>query len=943
MINFDSRFIRKTGLLLLAMGIFAGALLYACALSFKYQKQNFETEARNTATIVRSAMDVVDGVATSLRALQRSQSDQSQSDSYAKTVISNYSFVTGFGRFEKVSGDQLGSFSALRNSVEESAAFSVWWFDQDGNRVTKGVNAQLGAVPDVETQYYPVTLFKSQESFASSSRDSNSQGDVPAEQALLPSLSGFDLGSQDLIHSAISQARDSGKTALVKAPGFWQGSQSIFAIRTTYEGNELPGSFKERKEKIDGGYWLELDIKGLSKMDGSFEGLGLKLSLIENVSEYSLEPSGSETLYYQPPQKSGYLLVDFFTPHEWLNTFSVGDQTFTVALSRERGLTGKTLLASIVSTLLFVVLACVIVNLNNKRRKALKKQKIQSEKLYQEQHRAAVTLSSIGDAVLTVDINSTVQYSNAAAEQLLDIESGKIIGVPINSAIRLMDDQSKEFIADHNEIAYTSDTVVSSDQQLIRLDGTSMAVNLTISPLLDMSGERSGSVIVLRDISAEKELTKQLEHQVNHDPLTGLANRYQFERTMEQLFEVPRDDIDHALCFIDLDRFKQVNDTCGHAAGDQLLVELSIALRSKIRAEDMLARLGGDEFAVILNNCDRDSIDSVVNRIHRFFKSFHFEYEGRVFPVRSSIGVVPFNSMGSDLTSLLSAADSACYVAKKNGRNGVHMHSVEDAMETGVVSDELWMPRIQEALDKDKFVLHVQPIARSESQPNSVARQHEILVRMVDAAGDLIYPVEFLKPAERYELMTEIDQWVINQSLQEIANMPETTRNDVFSLNLSGASVNNPDLIPFLKKSLMLSSVNASQLCFDIDEDVVLNNLEIASKLVRSLRKMGCSVALDDFGAGVSSLSALRELPVKYLKIDGQFVTDIVHSAVDESMVRSIHCFAQSMGMETIAEKVETETAWALLNSIGIDYIQGYVVARPVPFGDYLASDKLAA
>lgn len=939
MINLDSRFLRKTGLLLLALGIFAGALLYVCALNLKYQKQNFETEARNTATIVRSAMDVVDGVATSLRALQGSRSDQAQSDSYAKTVISNYSFISGFGRFEKVSGDQLASFSALRNSIDGTTPFSVWWYDQDGNRVTNGINNHLGALPDQEVQYYPVTLLKSQESAVSS----NESTDNTVEQPVLMSLAGFDIGSQDFIRSAISQASDSGKTALVKAPEFWPGSKSMLAIRTSYRDHEVPTSFKDRREKVDGGYWLELDINGLSKIDGSFDGMGLKFSLIENVSEYSLEASGSETLYYQPPEESGYFLSDFFTPHEWLNTFSVGDQTFTVALSRERGLTGKSLLASIASTLLFLALACVIVNLNNKRRKAMKKQRIQSEKLYREQHRAAVTLSSIGDAVLTVDVDSTVQYSNSAAEKLLDISGANIIGVPINSAIRMMDEQSRELVDDPKDNAYLTDTAVSSDRQLVRLDGTSMAVNLTVSPLLDISGERSGSVIVLRDISAERELTKQLEHQVNHDSLTGLANRFQFERTMEQLFETASEDIDHALCFIDLDRFKQVNDTCGHAAGDQLLVQLSQALRSKIRSEDMLARLGGDEFAVILNSCDRESVDNVVSRIHRFFKSFHFEYEGRVFPVRSSIGVVPFSPLQADLTSVLSAADSACYVAKKNGRNGVHLHSVEDALDTEIVSEELWMPRIQEALENDLFVLHVQPIARSENQSDSVARQHEILVRMTDAEGNLIYPIEFMKPAERYELMTQIDQWVISHSLQKIAQMPETMHTDVFSLNLSAASVNDSELIHTLKRLLTLYGINASQLCFDIDEDVVLNNLEVASKLVRSLRKMGSTVALDDFGAGVSSLSALRELPVKYLKIDGQFVTDIVHSAVDESMVRSIHCFAQSMGMETIAEKVETEPARALLNSIGINYIQGYVIAHPVPLDDYLTSGRLAA
>ncbi len=940
---FDRHFIRRTGALLVALGAFAAALMYGCALSLSYQKQSFETEARNTATIVRSAMNVVDGVATSLRALQGSRSDQTQADSYAKTVISNYSFITGFGRFEKVSGDQVADFSAFRNSPDQTEPFSVWWYDNNNNRLTNGVNSQLGAVAGRDDVHYPVTHFKSQESLSAQSEASLIDTNSTAVPGGGIALTGFDIGSQDLIRSAITRARDSGKTALVKTPGFWPGGQSILAIRATYRNHDLPSSFKERRETIDGGYWLELDINGLSNLDDSFNDLGLKLSLIENVSEYALESSDVTTLYYQPPMESGYLLADLFKPYEWLNTFSVGNQTYTVAFFRDRGLTEKSLLASIVSLLLFLSIVFVIVNLNGKRRKALRKQKIQSEKLYQEQHRAAVTLSSIGDAVLTVDIDSVVQYCNLAAVKLLDTSEGRLIGVPINAAIRLMGEQTNEVIDEKENSFYLTDAVVNSDQLLARVDGTSMAVNLTVSPLRDINGGRSGGVIVLRDISAEKELTKQLEHQVNHDSLTGLANRYQFERALVELFKPAENNPKHALCFIDLDRFKQINDTCGHAAGDQLLVELSTALQGKIRAEDLLARLGGDEFAVIFNDCDGDALDSVVGRIHRFFQSFHFEYEGRVFPVRSSIGVVSFGPNGSDLTSVLSAADSACYVAKKNGRNSVHMQSVTDTLQIEEASEELWMPRIQEALEDDLFLLHVQPIAQSGNSPHAVARQHEILVRMADREGKLSYPGEFLKPAERYDLMTDVDRWVIDNAFQKIAQMPEPMRSDVFSLNLSASTVSDADFLQYLKSSLSRHGIDASQLCFDIDEDVVLNNLEIATKLIRSLCRMGCAVALDDFGAGVSSLSALRELPVKYLKIDGQFVTDIVNSAVDESMVRSIHCFAQSMGMETIAEKVETEAARALLDSIGINYIQGFVIAHPVPLDNYLTSDRLAA
>ena len=940
MTNIYSRLMRKGGLLLLALITFVCALVYACSLTLKYQRQSFETEARNTATIVRSAMNVVDGVATSLRALQGTRSDQSQSDSYARTVMGDYPFVSGFGRFEKISADQFASFSV--NKQHRAEPFSVWWYDQDGNRVTNGVNNQLGAAADQSVQYFPVTLMKSQANAGQKEAETTEQ--KGAHELINPSLMGFNLGSLDAVQSAIVQARDSGKTALVKTPNHWPGGPSILAIRATYLNQDLPTTFKDRREQIDGGYWIEFDIGGLAKMDDSFNAMGLKLNLIEEASEYSMTSLGSETIYHRVAAKTDYILADWFAPHEWLTTFTVGDQTFTVVLSRERGLTGKSLVASVLSTTLFLALAFLIVNLNNKRRRAQRFQKLQSERLYQEQHRAAVTLSSIGDGVLTIGVDQTVQYNNGAAEKLLDINKGQIIGVPVHSVIRLMDDNGDLLLTHgkNDSEFFGSDEVVSREQNLVRLDGTSMAVNLTVSPLLDISGERSGSVIVLRDVSAEKELRTRLEHQVNHDSLTGLANRFQFERSLERLFEVMPEDSEHALCFIDLDRFKQINDTCGHAAGDELLVQLSTALKGKIRAEDLLARLGGDEFAVILKNCDIDSADTVANRIHRFFKTFHFEYEGRVFPVRSSIGLVPFRPSSARMSSVVSAADAACYVAKKNGRNSVHCHTVEDAQLAGIGNEELWMPRIQEALEQDKFCLYVQPVCASAGCYSGDATHHEVLVRMLDDQQKLIYPVEFIKPAERYDLMTDIDRWVIGNALQKIAQLPVPLRDDTFSINLSAASVNDAQLIDFIRRSITLTGVKASQLCFEIDEDVVLNNLESAQRLINALKKMECSVALDDFGAGVSSLSALSELSVKYLKIDGQFVTNIVHSSVDESMVRSIHCFAKSMGLQTIAEKVETGAALEMLESIGVDYAQGFVIAKPVLLEDY-RSRRLAA
>lgn len=930
--------VRKLLIGLCVLTGFLTGLAYAFSLSLKYQHQSFETEARNTAAIVRSALDVVDGVATSLRALQGSKADMERSNSYAKTVIGNYSFVSGFGRFEKIAADGTSADKPQGHSIDSSVANSIWWFDEQGNRVTTGVNTTLGVVQPGVKSRYPVTLFRTQELKQADGAEQTTTN------TRVNSLQGFELASVEAMRTAIQKAGDSGRTVFVRAPRHWPAPNSVLAIRSSYQGHELPAVFKERREKADGGYWLELNIDGLAKLDGLLNDMGLKLSISEDVSEFSFG-SVDDTLYSRAAQQTGYLLADWFKSNEWLNTFSVGDQTFTISLSRERGLTAVSLLTSIAGTLLVLTLLCVVAYLNGKRRNAIKKQQQQSERLYQEQHRAAVTLSSIGDAVLTIDVDKRVQYSNAAAEILLDTCADKIIGVPVVHVVRLVaDGNSEEQI---NPLSVIGDDpakeIASSDQILARLDGYSMAVNLTVSPLLDIRGRRNGSVIVLRDISAEKELTTKLEHQVNHDTLTGLANRFQFEKSLERLFEDPQKGANHALCIIDLDRFKQINDTCGHAAGDQLLIQLAEALQKKIRAEDLLARLGGDEFGVIIKNCDKNSANSVAQRVHRFFKSYHFEYDDQVFPVRCSIGLVHFRPATSVMDSVVSAADAACYVAKKNGRNSVHTQSVDDAVNTESLVEQKWMPRIKDALDNNRFVLYSQPIYPSGAGVNERAQHHELLVRMVGRDGSLTYPAEFLKPAERYELMTNIDRWVIDEALRMISKLPDSMDDDLFSLNLSAASVKDESLPEFIRHSLRGTGVKGQQLCFEIDEDVFLNNLESANNLFRQLRKLGCCFALDDFGAGVSSFAALKGVPVKFIKIDGQFVTSMDSSAADAGMVRSIHALARSMGLVSIAEKVESRAALALLESIEVDFLQGFAIAAPVPFDDYLTGERIAA
>lgn len=909
---------RKLGLIAFAIGLFIGLVVYLCALSLKNQRYQFEIKAQNTAALIRSGFDVVDGVATSLHAMK--DGVQTQSESYTRTVINDYSFLSAIGRFEKVSSAEIFKFSAeIADREGQELTSPPWWFDENGHRITTG---QLNAANSVQTAthtYFPVTRIKT---------DKSNKAD------LLPFV-GFDIGSDPGVHAAIAKAAASGKTMLASVPRFWPNSSSILGLRASYTGAQIPANTKSRRENLDGGYWFEIDIEKLGQLDGVVSRLGLQLELVRRDVEFSMD-SGHENIYRRAAPKSDLLFSEFFRAQEWISSFEIGNQTYNLRLSSPRGLTTRILFSSTAFSVLALSLLTLLFSLNIKRQKALRKQRQQSERLYNEQQRASVTLSSIGDAVLTVDASNDVQYANIAAEKLLNLGKSNIIGVNAGAIVReVFEDEHGNRLAtsDHRTPLdiRQSDEVISGDMQLQRIDGTSVAVRQTISPLVDKSGQRNGSVIVLRDNTAERELTNRLEHQVNHDSLTGLANRFNFEKCLENLFETGDKQSEHAVCFIDLDRFKQINDTCGHHAGDQLLVQMSAALNAKIRSNDLLARLGGDEFGVILYNCDFNAADSITKRIHRFFKSYQFEYEDKVFPVRGSLGLVHFGLSESKLDAVLSAADAACYVAKKNGRNSVHMVKMQHFEAELSHDEQLWMPRIQDALENDGFTLLLQPIAAVADGALIAPVHYEFLLRMIDEDGKLILPVEFLKSAERYELMERIDRWVIRTAISTVAGLPDHMRDCGFTINLSSASLQDGKFIKTISDTASQFGVDCRRLCLEIDESVVLSDFETASAIIRKLKLLGCSIALDDFGAGVTSLSILRELLVDYLKIDGQFISDITTSQNDENMVRSIHSFAQSMGLQTIAEKVENAAAIQLLAEIGINYAQGYAIERPLP------------
>lgn len=425
-----------------------------------------------------------------------------------------------------------------------------------------------------------------------------------------------------------------------------------------------------------------------------------------------------------------------------------------------------------------------------------------------------------------------------------------------------------------------------------------------------------------------KQTEEQLSYQASHDDLTGLVNRREFERRIERLLiTTKRDGGEHALCFIDLDQFKVVNDTCGHTAGDELLRQLAAIIDQKVRKRDTLARLGGDEFAVLMEHCTPGDARRLAHTLQSTIRDYQFIWGSHTFRIGVSIGLVAITDATSGITELLKQADAACYMAKDLGRNRIHVYHDEDESLAKRHGEMQWVTRIQKALAENRFSLFAQSI---ESLQGKSVGHYELLLRMKDEDGTLIPPGAFLPAAERYNLIGAVDKWVIETTLQILQSHPAFLSDmNVIAINLSGESLADEQFLDYISKKMKHSGIDGRKFCFEITETATISNLNQAKLFISGLRELGCRFALDDFGSGLSSFGYLKNLNVDYLKIDGMFVRDIVDDPIDHAMVRSINEIGQVMGMQTIAEFVETDEIKGMLREIGVDYAQGYGIHRP--------------
>jgi len=617
----------------------------------------------------------------------------------------------------------------------------------------------------------------------------------------------------------------------------------------------------------------------------------------------------------------------------------------------------------------------------------LQERELMQRELFLEKELAQVTLQSINEGIITIDRSGNIKAINPIGEKLTGCPSAFAVGRNFPEVFCIFEEQTKNALdSPLFLVLQTGQAYHSPDRDLlISSDGREFAIDYSIAPIRSSLEEIMGAVVIFRDVTESRRISQQLSWQASYDPLTGLANRREFERYLRRAVATSkREHLEHTLAFLDLDRFKIVNDTSGHIAGDEMLRQVSMLLQDNLRQTDLVARFGGDEFAILLYGCRQEEAIPVLQGLVELIKGFRFVWQDKLFTLGASMGVTTVTENSSDVTQLLSRADSACYVAKEQGRNRIYVYEPEDAQLYLPHGEMEWAGKIQQALESGGFRLYYQTIAplQNPNKPNNSTHpkisvvaskkgakekptsslglnqreeHYEILLRMIDEKNNVIAPGVFMPVAERYQLMPAIDRWVIKTlfEMKEIwaiyrssdcGNHSPRGRHSLFTINLSGASLNEESFWEFLTTQITQNQIPPHLLCFEITETVAIANITKTSRFIRQMQELGCRFSLDDFGSGMSSFGYLKNLPVDYLKIDGEFIQDIVDSSTNAEIVAAIHRIGHVMGMQTIAEYVINQEVWQKVSAIGIDYAQGYYINRPQPLNpqNFLAAREVS-
>ena len=557
--------------------------------------------------------------------------------------------------------------------------------------------------------------------------------------------------------------------------------------------------------------------------------------------------------------------------------------------------------------------------------------------LSRSKRQAQYTLESIGEGVVTTDNDGRIDYMNHAAENSIGVNRDDATGHTIGELFTLVDDSDRRPLGDPVDRCLSMRRRINMGRRAVMVthDGEQEhSVELSASPIRGPGDSISGAVVVFHDVGELRGLTRKMSYQAAHDPMTGLINRREFERRLDEAMDTAHsDEAVHMLFYMDLDRFKAVNDSCGHLAGDSMLREVATLIRDQVRESDFVGRLGGDEFGALLIGCPIDKARQIATDICNAIADYRFVWKDKIFSIGVSIGLVEISHVSGTVQDVMAAADSACYVAKQEGRGKVHIYSARDEVIARERGDIQWLRELQSALHESRFELAVQPILSMTRSADS-GPAVEILLRLPDGRDRDPDSADFLRPAERYQLMPQIDRWVVNATLTAIAaGEIRLAANRSCAINLSGQTIGDEGFLGFVVEALDRSGVAPSAICFEVTEKAILANVQQAQRFIEVLHGIGCEFALDDFGSGMGAFASLKELPIDYLKIDGMYTRNLQTDEVNQEMVSAMIKLARTLKFRVVAEQVEHQEDFDWLRDVGIDYVQGHFVESPVSLG----------
>ncbi len=548
--------------------------------------------------------------------------------------------------------------------------------------------------------------------------------------------------------------------------------------------------------------------------------------------------------------------------------------------------------------------------------------------------RAVVTLDAMGESVITVDAEGRIDYVNASAEMLLGQSFDQVVGKSFSEVASLVDETDRRSLGDPVRKALTTGGRVTMGRRAVLVPAGSSperSVEISVSPLRSDTQETLGLVLVMHDTSELRGITRQMTYQASHDALTGLVNRREFERRLREAMDAAQTgDVAHALCYLDLDRFKVVNDTCGHTAGDNLLREVATIIKDAVRDSDTAGRIGGDEFALLLVGCPLEKARQIADDVVRAIDDYRFVWKDKIFNIGVSIGLVEIGRGGGSIEDLMNSADSACYVAKKHG--GVHVYSAREEANARHSGEIHWLQRLQGALRDNKFELYYQPIVHAHSSVSN-GPGLEVFIRMESENGEpAAPPAEFIRAAERYRLMPLVDRWVVQAVLSALGRGGMKLPPDrSVAINISGQTLGDSEFLEFVVECFDHTGADPADICFEVTETAVVANLDHARRFIGVLHGMGCEFALDNFGSGLSSFSTLKTLPMDYLKIDGSFIANLAVDTVNQAMVGAMIELSRTLNFRVVAEHVEDQLSLDTVREMGVDFAQGFIIARPQP------------